>query len=71
MTPMQAIVASTRMGAELLQLADKVGTLEPGKLADLVVVLLPDTKRIVCVMKDGVAHRNELPAGRGAPAGRT
>jgi imidazolonepropionase-like amidohydrolase len=80
MTPMQAIVASTRMGAELLQMADKVGTLEPGKLADLVVVdgdpsadigLLPDTKRIVCVMKDGVAHRNELPAGRGAPAGRT
>ena len=38
MTPMQAIVASTRSAAELMGLEDELGTLEPGKRADLVVV---------------------------------
>lgn len=38
MTPMQSIVASTRSAAELLHLADRVGTLAPGKLADVLVV---------------------------------
>jgi imidazolonepropionase-like amidohydrolase len=36
--PMAAIVAATRSGAELCGRADRLGTLEPGKLADLVVV---------------------------------
>jgi imidazolonepropionase-like amidohydrolase len=38
MTPMQAIQAATRVGAELLGWEDRIGTLEPGKLADLVAV---------------------------------
>ena len=38
MTPMQAIQAGTRSNAELLGWADRLGTLEPGKLADLVAV---------------------------------
>jgi imidazolonepropionase-like amidohydrolase len=38
MTPMQAIVASTRNAAELLRLDDKLGTLASGKLADVLVV---------------------------------
>ncbi len=75
MTPMQAIVASTRMGAQLLQWGDQVGTLEPGKLADIVIVggnpveditLLKDTKNIMLVMKDGALFRGDLPAARGA-----
>ena len=60
MTPMQAIEATTRSAAELLGLDDELGTLEPGKRADLVVVdgdpldltTLPD--RIEAVYKDGV-----------------
>ena len=36
MTPMQAIQAATRVGAELLAWDDRIGTVEPGKLADLV-----------------------------------
>ncbi len=72
MTPMQAIVATTRMGAELLRMADKIGTLEPGKLADIVVMegnpvediaLFKDPKNIVHVMKDGAVVRSSLPAG--------
>ena len=38
MTPMQAIQAATRAGAELLGWQDRIGTVEPGKLADLVAV---------------------------------
>ncbi len=38
MTPMQAIQAGTRVNAELLGWEDRVGTVEVGKLADLVAV---------------------------------
>jgi imidazolonepropionase-like amidohydrolase len=38
MTPMQALVATTRSAAELMGLDDELGTLEAGKRADLVVV---------------------------------
>lgn len=38
MTPMQAIEAATRVGAELLRWDDRLGTLEPGKFADVIAV---------------------------------
>ncbi len=38
LTPMQAIQAGTRVGAELLRWDDRLGTVEPGKFADLVAV---------------------------------
>ena len=38
MTPMQAIQAGTRVGAELLRWDDRLGTVEAGKLADLIAV---------------------------------
>jgi imidazolonepropionase-like amidohydrolase len=62
LTPMQAIVCATRNNAEVLDMADKVGTLEPGKLADIVVVdgnplsdisILRDKKKIFNVYKGG------------------
>jgi imidazolonepropionase-like amidohydrolase len=37
-TPMETIVAATRIGAELSDAAGILGTIEPGKLADLVVL---------------------------------
>ncbi len=61
MTPMQAIVASTRVPAELLRRPD-LGTLAPGKLADVVAVRgdplldidsLADPAHIRLVVKDG------------------
>jgi imidazolonepropionase-like amidohydrolase len=37
-TPLEAITCATLKGAELMRMADRIGTLQPGKLADLVVV---------------------------------
>lgn len=37
-TPAEALVAATRTNAALLDLSDRLGTLEPGKLADVLVV---------------------------------
>ncbi len=37
-TPAEALVAATKTNAELLDMDDKLGTLESGKLADVLVV---------------------------------
>jgi imidazolonepropionase-like amidohydrolase len=60
MTPMQAIVATTSSAAELMGLDDELGTIEPGKRADLVVVdgdpldVVTLAERVSSVYKDGV-----------------
>jgi imidazolonepropionase-like amidohydrolase len=38
MSPQAAISSATRVGAEILGMGEELGTLEPGKLADLIVV---------------------------------
>lgn len=59
LTPMQAIMAATSNGAELLGLDGKLGTVSKGKIADLVLVDadplqdIANTKRISTVIKDG------------------
>jgi len=67
MTAMQAILASTANAARLLHLDKYVGTLEVGKLADVIVVdgdILGDIKKIVdptnvkLVLKGGRAAKN-------------
>jgi imidazolonepropionase-like amidohydrolase len=50
-TPLEAIGAATRWGAELMRMQDRVGTLEGGKLADLVVVN-GDPLRDISVLQD-------------------
>ncbi len=37
-TPVKALVAATRINAQLMDMGDKLGTLEAGKLADVIVV---------------------------------
>jgi imidazolonepropionase-like amidohydrolase len=65
MTPLAAIQAATINDADLLGWADKVGTIEPGKWADLVAVdgdPLTDVttlERVKFVMKGGEVVRNE------------
>ncbi|MBP8291351.1 MAG: amidohydrolase family protein, partial [Caldilineaceae bacterium] len=71
MTPMQAIVAATRRGAECMGLGDSVGVLRPGMLADLLLVdgdplldvaILQDAARLRLVMQGGVIYKNLLAA---------
>ena len=46
MTPAEAISAATINGAHALRRADRIGSLEPGKDADLIVVGVPDYREI-------------------------
>jgi imidazolonepropionase-like amidohydrolase len=75
MTPMNAIRAATSSAAELLGVQDRLGTIEPGKLADLIAVpgdpladidLLRDVR---FVMKEGVVYRDGGRAISPAPRG--
>ncbi len=65
-SPMSAIVSATRINAEILGWADRVGTVEAGKWADLVAVSgdplrdIAIMERVRFVMKGGVVHRDEL-----------
>ena len=66
MRPMDAIVAATRNAAENLGLAPDVGTLEVGRLADIVVLDgdpssdITAAGRVRFVMKDGTVARDDL-----------
>jgi imidazolonepropionase-like amidohydrolase len=62
MSPMQAILSSTSDAARLIGIQDQVGTVEKGKLADLLLFkgnplrhidLLRDRSRIIGVMQAG------------------
>ncbi len=65
MTPMQAIQSATVGGADLLGISDKVGSIRPGKLADVIAVrgdplsnvrLLEDVR---FVMKQGEVYKQD------------
>ncbi|HSV94214.1 MAG TPA: amidohydrolase family protein [Desulfobacterales bacterium] len=68
--PMGAIVSATRTNAELLNAADRLGTVEPGKLADLIVTaenpidhigLFEDgLKNVVMVVQGGAVVKDRL-----------
>src|SRR5579859_4925371 len=68
MKPVDALKAGTSSDAELLGLADKIGTLEAGKFADIVTVPGDPTKnirqveKVLFVMKEGVIFRNDIGA---------
>ncbi|WP_423057622.1 amidohydrolase family protein [Brevibacterium linens] len=76
LTPMQAIVAGTKNAAELLRLNADLGTVEEGKLADLIVIdfnpleditplATPDNVKVVmqggALVKDSDAWFNSTP----------
>lgn len=61
-TPLEAIRIYTANGAAFLGRLDRIGTLEPGKQADLVVVRgdptrkIEDIEQVVTVFKDGLGY---------------
>ena len=65
MHPFAALKAATSVNADILQLSDQIGTLEPGKLADISAWkrdLMQDKKALLdCafVMKEGIQYQTE------------
>ncbi len=61
-TPLEAIRIGTLNGATYLGLADRIGSIAPGKNADLVVVRgdpsrdIRDIEQVEIVFKDGVGY---------------
>jgi imidazolonepropionase-like amidohydrolase len=76
MTPLQALRSATIETATMLGIADRLGTIEANKLADLIITDADPSRDIKAlrsirlVMKGGVVYKNELgnPAG---PRGST
>ena len=74
-TPLETIMCATKTGAEIMGRGDEFGTLEVGKLADVLIIdgdvvadisILEDRDRFIAVMQGGVVR-----AGRLALAPRT
>jgi imidazolonepropionase-like amidohydrolase len=72
-TPLQVLTCATKNGARLMGRSDELGTVEPGKLADLLIVdgdvladirLLEDRSRLLAVIQGGriAAGRLSQPA---------
>lgn len=67
-SPLDTLRCATKSGAEIMGLGNEIGTLEPGKLADILVIdgdvlsnirLLEDRQNILGVLQGG-----SLKAGR-------
>jgi imidazolonepropionase-like amidohydrolase len=68
LSPMEALLSATKVNAELFRLEHEIGTVQGGKLADLIVVrgdplrdltLFQDYQHnILLIMKDGQIHKN-------------
>lgn len=67
MTPMQAIKSATSVAAELMRWEDRIGSIEPGKCADIIAIKADPLKDITAlknvsfVMKNGIIYKNNLP----------
>jgi imidazolonepropionase-like amidohydrolase len=73
LTPLEVLTCATRTGAEILGRADEFGTVQAGKLADLLVVdgdvlgdisVLEDRARFIAVMQGGAIKAGQLARPR-------
>jgi len=69
MTNMEALIAATRYGGEIMMAGNELGQIKEGYLADVMLVtgnpladirVLQDPEKIALVMKDGVIHKSSL-----------
>jgi imidazolonepropionase-like amidohydrolase len=72
---MEAIVAATKLGGEIMMQGSELGQIKPGYLADLLIVdgnpladikILQDADRFLAIMKDGTFHKAPAPRARSA-----
>jgi len=69
MKPMEVLLSATKVNAELFRMADRIGTIEPGKYADLIVVagnplknlrVFQIQENLKVIMKGGHVHKQTL-----------
>ncbi|WCK53732.1 amidohydrolase family protein [Aneurinibacillus sp. Ricciae_BoGa-3] len=69
MDPMDVIVSATKYGSQIMEMEDEIGTIEVGKLADILVVdgnpleditILQDHSKLEVIVKDGEYITNLL-----------
>jgi imidazolonepropionase-like amidohydrolase len=69
LSPMESLVSATKTNASLFGMEDEIGTVEEGKLADLLVVdgnpleniaVLQKKSNLMLIMKGGRAFKSEL-----------
>ncbi len=65
-SPVEALVAATRWGGEIMGMGDELGLVKPGYLADLLLVrgdptadvrVLQDRGNLLAIMQDGAFHK--------------
>lgn len=65
MPPVEALLAAMQVNANILGFGDKIGSIEGGKLADIIAVdenplqKIKTMEKVTFVMKDGVVYKNE------------
>jgi imidazolonepropionase-like amidohydrolase len=66
---MEAILAATKLGGEIMMRSHELGQIKPGYLADLLLVdadpvqdvgVLADPKRFRAIMKNGLMHERSV-----------
>jgi imidazolonepropionase-like amidohydrolase len=76
LSPLEVITCATRAGAEIMGRGNEIGTLEPGKLGDVLVVdgdvlgdiaILEDRSRFLAVIQGGIIKAGRLAYGAAAP----
>jgi len=69
LTPLEVITCATKTGAEIMGRGEEFGTLEKGKLADVLIVdgdvnaniaLLEDRKKFIAVMQGGIVKAGQM-----------
>ena len=73
-TPMEAIISTTKLGAEIMMQGGELGQIKDGYLADLMLVdgdplsnlaILRDQRKLLAIMKDGVFYKKpEIASAR-------
>lgn len=67
MTPIRAIAAATRINAQIISKGRELGSIQPGKLADIIVVNgnplfdVVALSHVDVVVKDGVLYKGAAP----------
>jgi len=69
MKPMEVLLSATQVNAALFRMSDRIGTVEPGKYADLIVVagdplrnlrVFQTQENLKLIMKGGHAYKQTL-----------